>query len=68
MQILKLRERNLIYTNNIEEDEIFCKALINIFKNWIVSEQKHSDSMKEIIIDNIDGERNDNYKYDKRIW
>ena len=58
----------MIYTNNIEEDEIFCKALINIFKYWIVSEQKHSDSMKEIIIDNIDGERNYNYKYNKWIW
>ena len=58
----------MIYTNNIEEDEIIGKALINIVKNWLVFEQKHSDSMKEIIIDNIEGKRNDNYKYDKRIW
>ena len=66
--ILKLRERNMIYTNNIEEDEMIGKALINILKYWLVSEPKHTDFVKEIITANIEGKRNDNYNcFDKII-
>ena len=66
--ILKLRERNMIYTNNIEEDEMIGKALINILKYWLVSEPKHTDYVKEIITANIEGKRNDNYNcFDKII-
>ena len=58
----------MIYTNNIEEDEMIGKALINILKYWLVSEPKHTDFLKEIITANIEGKRNDNYNcFDKII-
>ena len=65
--ILKLRERNRIYTNNIEEDEMIGEALINILKYWLVAEPKHTDFVKEIITANIEGKRTDNYNYFDKI-
>ena len=65
--VLKLRDRNMIYTNNKEEDEMIGKALVSIYKTWLTVEPKHTDKIKEIITANIERKKNDNYKYFDKI-
>ena len=65
-QILKLRERNIIYTSDKEEDEMIGKALINICKFWLIAEPKHTDFIKETIVENTESKMNDSYEYFKK--
>ena len=50
----KLIERNYQFTNNKEENEMLNDCLIQALKQWIKMEPKHSQKIKEIIVDNIE--------------
>ena len=57
----------MIYTNDKEEDEMIGKALINIYKHQLIAEPKHTDFIKEVIVENIEGKKNDSYEYFDKI-
>ena len=56
--VKKLIERNYSFTNNKEENEMLNECLIIAFKNWLVQEPKHTDKIRNVILNNIEKKTN----------
>ena len=52
--IKKLIERNYQFTNNKEENKMLNDCLIQALKQWIKLEPKHTQKVKEVIVENIE--------------
>ena len=52
--IKKLIKRNLDFTGNEDLNNMLNDCLINVLKQWLIVEPKHTDKVKKMIIDNIE--------------
>ena len=53
--VKKLIERNREFTNNKDEDDMLKECLKMALRNWLIHEPKHTEKLKNIIVDNIEG-------------
>ena len=52
--IKKLIKRNLDFTGNEDLNNMLNDCLMNVLKQWLIVEPKHTDKVKKMIIDNIE--------------
>ena len=52
--IKKLIYRNIRFTENEDQNNMLNDSLIEVLKQWLIVEQKHTDKVINMIIDNIE--------------
>ena len=52
--VKKLIERNYQFTNNTEQNDMLNDCLTQVLKHWLKAEPKHTQTVKENIVDNIE--------------